>query len=139
MRQLARFAAIVVVVVGALAGCKSKDDKQADAVDKARGNVATKEAQLVAKQEQVVQAKANLDKARTDFIALVDERMAALDLRIVQSQTNTVTDQHVVGSLRAEAVALRARAADPAQPLAPDATVTFQSILDKLDLELQRK
>ena len=127
------------MVVGLLAGCKSKDEKQADAVDKARGNVAAKEAQLIAKQDQLVQAKVNLDQARADFIKLVDERMAALDLRIVQSQTNTLTDQHVVGSLRAEAVALRARAADPAQPLAPDATVTFQSILDKLDVELERQ
>lgn len=128
-----------LLLAGSAYACKSDAEKREDKVDEAREKVIEKTENVQQQEKDMAQAKADLVNARADFLTTVDARLQDLDARIVASKTNAAIDQGRIATLRAEATALRSKAADETQPYAADMKATFDRIMSDIDAELNRR
>ncbi|MBK9032271.1 MAG: hypothetical protein IPL61_13310 [Myxococcales bacterium] len=158
--QVHKMTFALLMISGLVTGCKNKDERPADDVASARDkfvaaqkdvaaaqkdvvaerkDVVAEQKDVVAEQADVNRANVDLAKARAEFQMALDKRLAVIDQRIEAARTSAAIDHERLTALRAEALALRTKVANQAEPYSENMHGAFDRISHDIDVELDKK
>lgn len=140
MRTIAKLA-VAGSFIAFYPACKNREERAANELDRAQKNTTNERDNFAKQRDETAITQSDEAKARKRFVDIMDERLSAVDMRLVKEKAhpNSATDSARVAELREEASKLRARADDMAQTWNEQLRDDFVRIVHDIETELDRK